>query len=145
MAKPQLEAAGFKVDLQSMDWQTLVGAPHQEGPAERLGRLERLLHLVGLAVDMHRIRWRPPSSTRRATRRRSAGRAIEGLEKLRDAYAKETDPAKQKEIAAQVQARAAEYPTHAPLGQFTTPTAVGRKASGLLPSPALALWNVEKR
>jgi peptide/nickel transport system substrate-binding protein len=37
------------------------------------------------------------------------------------------------------------YPTHAPLGQFTTPTAVGRKATGLLPSPALALWNVEKK
>ena len=48
VAKPQLEAAGFKVDLQSMDWQTLVVAPHQEGRAGP-GRLERLLHLVGFA------------------------------------------------------------------------------------------------
>ena len=46
---------------------------------------------------------------------------------------------------AQVQLRAVEYPTHAPLGQFQTPTALGRKATGLLPSPAMALWNVEKK
>ena len=46
VAKAQLEAAGFKVDLQSMDWQTLVAPPHQEGSAGQ-GRLERLLHLVG--------------------------------------------------------------------------------------------------
>ena len=36
------------------------------------------------------------------------------LERLRDAFAKETDPAKQKAIAEAVQLRAAEYPTHRP-------------------------------
>ena len=46
VAKAQLEAAGFKVNIQSMDWQTLVVAPHQEGSAGQ-GRLERLHHLVG--------------------------------------------------------------------------------------------------
>ena len=35
----------------------------------------------------------------------------ETLEKLRDAYASETDPAKQKAIAEQVQLRVLEYPT----------------------------------
>ena len=46
VAKAQMEAAGFKVDMQSMDWQTLVAPPRQEGAAGQ-GRLERLPHLVG--------------------------------------------------------------------------------------------------
>jgi peptide/nickel transport system substrate-binding protein len=39
-----------------------------------------------------------------------------------------------------------EYPTFVPLGQFTTPTAIRSNLSGLItPTPALALWNVEKK
>ena len=41
-----LEKGGFKVDMQAMDWQTLVAPPRQEGSAGR-GRLERLPDLVG--------------------------------------------------------------------------------------------------
>jgi len=67
------------------------------------------------------------------------------LEKLRDAFSKETDPAKQKQIAEAVQLRVLEYPTHVPLGQFTTPTAIRANVNGLLQTPALALWNVEKK
>ena len=67
------------------------------------------------------------------------------IEKLRDAYSKETDPAKQKQIAEAVQLRVLEYPTHAPLGQFTTPTAIRTNIDGLLQTPSLALWNVEKK
>ena len=46
VAKAQMEAAGLKVEMQSMDWQTLVGATRQEGPAGQ-GRLERIPHFVG--------------------------------------------------------------------------------------------------
>ncbi|MCQ4504045.1 hypothetical protein NON27_28055, partial [Vibrio parahaemolyticus] len=35
MAKPQLEKAGFKVDLQPMDWQTVVSRrARKEAPAQ---------------------------------------------------------------------------------------------------------------
>ena len=37
VAKPQLEAAGFKVDLQSMDWQTLVPRRTKKDPADKGG------------------------------------------------------------------------------------------------------------
>jgi peptide/nickel transport system substrate-binding protein len=68
------------------------------------------------------------------------------IEKLRDAYSKETDPAKQKAIAEQVSMRlSAGYPTFAPLGQFTVPTALRSNITGLLSVPELALWNVEKK
>ena len=67
------------------------------------------------------------------------------IEKLRDAFSKETDPAKQKAIAEAVQLRVLEYPTYVPLGQFTTPTAIRTNIDGLLQTPSMALWNVEKK
>jgi uncharacterized protein with von Willebrand factor type A (vWA) domain len=45
VAKSLLEKAGFKVDMQSMDWQTLVTRRAKKDPPA--GRLERLPHLVG--------------------------------------------------------------------------------------------------
>ena len=58
---------------------------------------------------------------RAATRRCSAGRAMPQIEKLRDQFARETDPAKQKEIAAAVQRRNTEFTTHLFLGQWYQP------------------------
>ena len=63
--------------------------------------------------------------------------------RLRDAFAKETDPAKQKAIAEAVQLRAVEYPTHLHLGQYVQPQAFRKNVSGLLTAGSLALWNIE--
>ena len=67
------------------------------------------------------------------------------MEKLRDAYAAESDPAKQKQIAEQVQLRVLDYPTHVPLGQFTSPTAVRSNVTGMVYAPTLAMWGLEKK
>ena len=65
------------------------------------------------------------------------------MEKLRDAFAKETDPGKQKAIAEAVQLRLIEYPTHLMLGQYVQPQAFRKNVVGLLAAPSLALWNIE--
>jgi len=71
----------------------------------------------------------------------------ETLEKLRDAYASEADPAKQKQIAEQVQLRVLEYPHARP----ARPVHHGRRAiranlEGLVvPTPSLVLWNLGKK
>ena len=119
VAKSLMEKAGFKVDMQAMDWQTLVVAPRQEGPAQRR-RLARVPDLVGLGRHP-----RPgldrASSTRAATRRRSAGRATPRWRSCATPSPSETDPGKQKAIAEAVQLRAVEYPTHVQLGQYVQP------------------------
>jgi peptide/nickel transport system substrate-binding protein len=69
----------------------------------------------------------------------------EAIEKLRAAYARETDEAKRRDIAQQAQYRAMEYPTYVQLGQFTVPTAVSSNVTGFRPAPAITFWNVEKR
>jgi peptide/nickel transport system substrate-binding protein len=142
VAKPQLEAAGFKVDLQAMDWQTLVSRRTKRDPLDK-GGWSAFFTSWGSTDVLN------PVST--AFLNASCDKATFGwpcdaiLEKLRDAFSKETDPDKQKAIAEQVQLRVLEYPTHVPLGQFTTPTALRANIDGLLHTPALALWNVEKK
>ena len=143
VAKPQLEAAGFKVDLQAMDWQTLVARRAKKDPLDQ-GGWSAFFTSWGSPDVMN-----PVSA---AFINASCDKATFGwpcdaeIEKLRDAFAKETDPAKQKEIAEQVSLRLSSgYPTFAPLGQFNTPTAIRSNITGLLQVPELALWNVEKK
>ena len=52
VAKPLMERAGMKVDMQSMDWQTLVSRRAKQGSAGQ-GRLERLL-ITSTGVGRHR-------------------------------------------------------------------------------------------
>jgi peptide/nickel transport system substrate-binding protein len=142
VARPQLERAGFKVDVQAMDWQTLVARRTKKDPPDK-GGWSAFFTSWG-ATDV----LNPVSA---AFLNASCDKATfgwpcdEALEKLRDAFAKETDPAKQKAIAEQVQLRVIDYPTHVPLGQFTQPTAYRANVDGILHTPSLALWNVEKK
>jgi peptide/nickel transport system substrate-binding protein len=52
------------------------------------------------------------------------------IEGLRDAFARETNPARQKQIAEQVQVRATQYPTHIPLGQWYSAFALRNNVEG---------------
>src|SRR5690606_9940003 len=70
----------------------------------------------------------------------------EKLEKLRDDFARESDPAKQKAISTELQKRVVnDYPTHIFLGQWYQPMAHRDNVSGLIVAPAQVFWNVEKK
>ncbi|MFI5002385.1 MAG: ABC transporter substrate-binding protein [Reyranellales bacterium] len=142
VAKPQLEKAGFKVDLQAMDWQTLVTRRTKKDPPDK-GGWSAFFTSWGSTDVLNPVS--TPFLNASCDKATFGWPCDEALEKLRDAYAWETDPAKQKAIAEAVQLRVIEYPTHAVLGQFTTPTAIRANIEGLLQTPALALWNVEKK
>jgi len=142
VARAQLEKAGFKVDLQAMDWQTLVGRRAKKDPLNAGGWSAYFTSWGATDVTNPVSNAFVNASCEKAT----FGWACDAeIEKLRDAFSKETDPAKQKQIAEQVQLRILEYPTHVVLGQFTTPTAIRTNLNGLLHAPALALWNLEKK
>jgi len=142
VAKPQLEAAGFKVDMQSMDWQTLVARRTKKEPASQGG-----WHLFFTSSGALSI----PDPVSHFFLNASCDKSMFGwpcdpeIEKLRAAYARETDDDKRREIAQQSQMRALEYPTYVQLGQFTVPTALRANVSGLLTAPAITFWNIEKK
>jgi len=140
VAKSLMEKAGFKVDLQAMDWQTLVSRRTKKDPPNAGGWSAFLTSWA--SVDIL-----DPVAT--GFLNASCDKAMFGwpcdaeLERLRDAFAKETDPAKQRAIAEQVQLRAAEYPTHIQLGQYVQPVAMRNNVSGLLTGPSIAFCNIE--
>ncbi|QCK88570.1 ABC transporter substrate-binding protein [Phreatobacter aquaticus] len=142
VAKAIMERAGLKVDLQAMDWQTLV-ARRTRRDAPTAGGWSAFLTSWG-SIDVL-----DPAST--SFLNASCDKAGFGwpcdaeIERLRDAFARETDAAKQRAIAEAVQRRVAEYPTHIQLGQYLQPTAYRTSITGLLAAGNLALWNLEKK
>jgi peptide/nickel transport system substrate-binding protein len=66
------------------------------------------------------------------------------IESLRDQFARETNPTKQKAIAEAVQVRETQYPTHIPLGHFYVPAAVRKTTDGYVQAPVTVFWNVTK-
>ncbi len=140
--KSLLERGGFKVDMQAMDWQTVLSRRARKEPLDKGGwsgfmtawvsadLLDPIVSsFVAGSCDKAAIGW--PCD--------------EKLEKLRDEFSKTTDPAKRKELAEAVQVRVSEYPTHAHLGQYNIPVARRRNITGNLEAPAPVFWNVKKQ
>jgi len=143
VAADLMRKAGFTVDMQSMDWQTLVARRAKKEPIAQGGWNAFLTSWV--AADIL-------NPVMVGFLNASCEKAMFGwpcdaeIEKLRDAFAKETDPAKQKAIAEQVQVRAIQYGTHIHLGQWYQPAAVRKDVvSGFLTAAAPVFWNVTKK
>ena len=138
-----LRKAGFNVDMQAMDWSTLVSRRAVKKPVSEGGWnifqtwfngpdfLNPLEHMaVGAAGEDAWFGW--PSD--------------EEIERLRTAFGREPDPEKQKEIARAIQKRAFEIVTYVPLGTVYQPVAYrSDRLEGLLRSPVPLFWNVSKR
>ena len=142
VAKSLMERAGLKVDLQAMDWQTLVSRRSKKDPPASGGWNVYLTSWGGVDVL-------DPVSTNflnAACDKATFGWPCDTeLERLRDAFAKETDPAKQAALAQAVSVRASEYPTHIHLGQYVQPTAFRKNITGMLVASNVAFWNIEKK
>jgi peptide/nickel transport system substrate-binding protein len=142
VAKSLMEKAGFKVDMQSMDWQTLVARRAKKDPPTAGGWHAFLTSWV--AVDI----LNPVSA---GFLNAGCEKAMFGwpcdteMEKLRDDFARATDPAKQKAIAEAVQVRLTQYPTHIPLGLWYQPAAMRKNVTGAIAGAAPVFWNLEKK
>jgi peptide/nickel transport system substrate-binding protein len=143
VAANALKQAGFKVDLQAMDWQTLVSRRAKKEPPSQGGWSVFLTNWV--AADV----LNPIMAAAYAT---SCDKAWFGwpcdekMEKLRDAFARETDLQKQKQIAEQIQVYALEFGTHATCGQWYIPTAWRKdRFGGFLQGPVPVFWNIAKK
>jgi peptide/nickel transport system substrate-binding protein len=66
------------------------------------------------------------------------------IERLRLAWAKEGDPAKQKQILDELHAKLVDEVMLVPLGQRATVVAFRKNVQGVIPSPVLLLWNISK-
>lgn len=142
VAKQLLERGGFKVDMQSSDWQTVVSRRVRKEPVDKGGW--NLMQTSWVSADILN-----PVMT--GFLNSSCDKAAFGwpcdeqMEKLRDDFARETDPAKQKAIAEAVQMRQREVVTHVHLGQYYVPIATRSNVTGILSAAAPVFWNIEKK
>jgi peptide/nickel transport system substrate-binding protein len=137
-----LRKAGFNIDMQSMNWSTLVNRRSIKGPPSEGGWhifqtwfngpdfLNPVVHTpVKCNCEDAWFGW--PCN--------------EEIEKLRMEYSKTSDPAKQKELAEKIQKLAYDEVAYVPLGSYFQPVAYrSDKLDGLLKSPVQLFWNVEK-
>jgi len=139
VAKNLMEKIGLKVDMQSMDWQSLVARRVKKDAPDQGGWHAFITSWV--AADML-----DPVMT--GFLNSSCEKAMFGwpcdsaIEKLRDDFAKATDATKRKEIVEAIQKRFVEYPTHIHLGQWYNSGAMRNNVDGVIAAPAPVLWNI---
>jgi peptide/nickel transport system substrate-binding protein len=142
VAKSLMEKSGFKVDMQSMDWQTLVSRRTKKDAPNAGGWHAFLTAWVSADILNPVMAGYFNSACDKAL---FGWPCDEEMEKLRDRFARETDPKRQREIAEAVQVRATQITTHIHLGQYYVAGAHRNNVSGWIPAAAPIFWNIEKK
>jgi peptide/nickel transport system substrate-binding protein len=139
-----MREAGLTLDVQSMDWGTVVSRrAKKEPPAQggwnifvttmgTVGASNPVLHSwIGAACDKGAFGW--PCDAK--------------IEELRNAYAFAQTDAEKKQIARDLQARAIEQVVYIPFGQWDAPYAYrADRLDGIVANTGLAvLWNITKK
>jgi peptide/nickel transport system substrate-binding protein len=141
VAKQQLEAAGFKVDMQQMDWATLVARRAKKDAPDKGGwnvfmtawTSGDILNPLTMAMmnakgDTGWFGWQKDDE----------------LEAIKVKYAQAGTDADKKKFAEMAQLRAIETVSHVALGQYNNPAALRKNVSGLLPAGANVYWGITK-
>ena len=142
VAKAQLERMGFKVDMVSSDWQTHIARVMRREPPTQRG-WNVTLSSTGIIDVVNPVTSLFLNS---ACDKASAGWPCDAdMEKLRDEFARELDPAKRKALSDEIQMRGLQIGTHYPLGEWYSASAVSTRTTGWLrPPSASVFWGVER-
>ncbi len=134
-----LQKVGFTVDLQAMDWSTLVARRAKKESVKEGGW--NLFHTWSISADV-------------MTPALNAGIAgtcdkawfgwycSEPMEKLRGEFARTTDPARRKQLAEAIQKLAFDEVPYVSWGQWVLPSAHRKNVRGVLQFGAQLLWNI---
>src|SRR3954470_3303794 len=143
VAAQLLREAGFKVDLQATDWQTVVTRRASQKPPKEGG------------WNMFFTNWAAADVINPIASLPTSGKGKNGgwfgwpedakIESLKNDFARATTPEDQKKIATEIQKEAYEQVIYIPLGQYTQPTAWRKSLTGVLDGPATPIfWNIDK-
>jgi len=142
VAAQALRKAGFNVDMQSMDWQTLVSRrSKKEVPAKGgwnvfmtawvAADILNPIMAAGFGAGCDKAWFGWPCDAK--------------MEELRNEFIA-ASPAQQPAVAEKIQVRAMEVVTHAHAGQWYRPSAWRKdRISGILEGPAPFFWNIAKK
>jgi len=137
-----LREAGVNVQLEAMDWSTLTSRRAMREPPGEGGW--HIFHTWWIGGDIANPITHTGLGTGGVERAWFGWPDDPTIEELRDAYAKSTDPARQKELAVEIQARAMDIVTHGNFGTWFNPVAYRADVKGMIKSPVQFFWNMEK-
>jgi peptide/nickel transport system substrate-binding protein len=137
-----MKKAGVNVDMQTMDWATLVTRRAVRGSGANswhifmttggpLGPANPVFHVqMSASCDKAWFGW--PCDAE--------------LERLRAAWIRETDPTRARWLVEQIQLRGAQVVVYIPFGQYLTPSAWRDNLQGLLKVPeTVVFWNIDRK
>ncbi|MFM0232056.1 ABC transporter substrate-binding protein [Paraburkholderia sediminicola] len=137
-----LKQAGFNVDLQAMDWSTLVTRRTSKAPADKGGWN---LFITGWAPGdtMNPLFFTP--LTGNGEKGWFGWATDDKIEQLKNDYLVTSDPAQRKKIAAAIQLETYQSGILAPLGDFDFYSVIRKGVvSGVVPAPVNVFWNIRK-
>ncbi|RMF83188.1 MAG: ABC transporter substrate-binding protein, partial [Nitrospinota bacterium] len=134
-----LTKIGVKVDLQAMDWSTLVSRRAEKKPPQEGGW--NLFHTWSTGADV----FNPAVNAGAAGTCEKAWfgwYCSEQMEKLRAAWVRAQDPAKKKQLVEEIQKLAYDEVPYVSYGQWFLPAAYRSYVKGVLEFPAPIQWNI---
>ncbi|WP_438620474.1 ABC transporter substrate-binding protein [Neoaquamicrobium sediminum] len=141
VAAQQLREAGFNVDMQAMDWQTLVTRrASQSAPSEG-------------GWNIFFTNWMVPEISSPLINPMVNGRGDDAwfgwpedpeLEELRAEFIAATSADAQKEIAERIQAHVIDVVNYVPLGQYLPVQSRRTNIVNMIPAPVPVFWEVDK-
>ncbi len=137
-----LRRVGMNVDVQAMDWATLIQRRLSRNPANQNG--------WGLFVSAPTGLDGMDPSGHNAMRSACERTALPGwpcdaeMERIRDAFIAATSDAQRAEAAQAYHRRATETVPYVPLGQFALVRGYSARLQGILDSPVPVYWNISK-
>lgn len=136
-----LKKLGLNVDLQAMDWGTLVTRRASKEPIDKGGYNIFATGWVGadLLDPVQNLPLKASGDTAWFGWPKD-----DKLEALRAQWIKAPNLEGRKKLAREIQARAFEVVPYLPTGQWKPKTAYRKNLKGLLQAPAYLMWNVEK-
>jgi peptide/nickel transport system substrate-binding protein len=143
VAAQLLREAGFKVDLQATDWQTVVSRRASQKPPKEGGWNMFFTNFTSADAS------NPIASSPINGKGKNGGwfgwPEDARLEQLKDAFVHASSPEEQKKIAADMQKEVYDQVILVPLGQYLQPSAWRKSLTGVLGGPATPVfWNIDK-
>lgn len=142
VAKQQLEQAGFKVDMQSMDWSTLV-ARRARKDAPTAGGWSAFLTSWTSSDILNPLTMAMMNAS--GEKGWFGWQNDPALEAIKVQFAQARTDADKKKFAQAAQLQAFQSVTHVPVGQYNQPAALRKNVSGLVPAGAQVYWNIRKQ
>jgi peptide/nickel transport system substrate-binding protein len=138
----ELRQLGLNVDLQAMDWGTLINRRTVKDSVDKNGWSIFFTWLVGPDMVSPAINMALRSNGEKAWFGWPSDAKIEAM---RAQWLDAPDPAAQKKLAVEIQEQAFVSVPYIPTGQFIIPTAYRSNLKGVVPAPIVFMWNVEKQ